>query len=298
MQRVFSGPTVNNSNRLNCAANDVSIAKATSAINADTGEASCVQGTTFNLQVTFDVDVTATGRYDEAFFFNIGGGASARDVNGNCSESILDRTVSPAQNLDGDTCGDLAKGLYHNITFTIPGVSCDDSDGDGFLNLPNCTSWHSNAGTVCNGFSTAGPETKSKCNCDDTFQVPVTVESPSGAVVKTATKAVVTYEVKVKNNSATRTVKINSLVDAPYGDITTVQGAIKSTDCDTLIGDTLAPGTTSSACTFTVEYLDPGTSGDVQDTVTAEVEDTVNGTKVNVDGSTTINVNLNFIPAP
>jgi hypothetical protein len=296
MQRVFGGPTVTNSNRLNCTASDIKIAKAISAINVATGESSCVAGTTFDLAARFQVDVTANARYDAAFFFNIGGGASARDVNGTCSESILTNGVAPALNLDHDSCGDLNAGSYTNITFTVPNVLCQDTDGDGFLNLPNCTSWHSNAGNVCTGPSTAAPETKSKCNCDDTFQVPVSVESPSGAVEKTATKAVVTYEVKVKNNSSSRTVKINSLVDDQYGDITQVQGEVQTTNCDTLIGDTLAPGAKSDACQFTVEYDDPGTNGTVTDKVTAQIEDTGNQSTVNVDGSTAVNVELNVAP--
>jgi hypothetical protein len=294
MQQVYGGDVVTNANRLVCTAQDIKVARALSV-----SPSSCVAGTTFDLTATFQVDVTANARYDAAFFFNITGGADARNPNGTCSESILTNpppTNGHVLNLDGDSCGDLNAGSYTDITFTIPGVLCQDTDGDGFLNLPNCTSWHSNAGNVCNGPLTAAPETKSKCNCDDTFQVGVTVESPSGAVLKTATKAVVTYEVKVKNNSATRTVQINSLVDDQYGDITLVQGAVQTTNCADLIGDTLAPGATSDACQFTVKYDDPGTGGDVVDKVTAEIEDTVNHNKVNVEGTTAINVELNFTP--
>lgn len=304
MQQIFGGSKVTNANRLNCTASDIKIAKAISAINLDTGEASCVAGVPFTLQATFQVNVTANERYDAAFFFNITGGADARNPEGTCSQSVLTNGVAPALNLDKDTCGDLNAGTYQNITFTIPGVACEDTDNDQLLNLPNCTSWHSNAGTVCSvsgsGIAGAGPETKSKCNCDDTFQVPIQVESPSGAVVKEATKAVVTYSVKVKNNSSSRTVKINSIVDDVYGDLATRTGST----CNTLIGTTLAPNTTSAACTFTVQYDKPGTfgatgadaNGDLKDTVTAELEDTVNQNKVNVEGTVTINVDLNVAP--
>lgn len=300
MQQVYGGSTVTNSNRLVCTASDIKIAKAISAVNAATGASSCLAGTTFTLTATFQVDVTANERYDAAFFFNITGGADARNPNGICSESILTNGVTPALNLDGDSCGDLNAGSYTNVTFTIPGVLCQDTDGDGFLNLPNCTSWHSNAGNICTGPSTAAPETKSKCNCDDRFQVPVTVESPSGAVLVKATKSVVTYEVKVKNNSATRTVKINSLVDDLYGDLTKDKNSgnnlIQSTNCSALIGDTLAAGATSDACQFSAEYADPGTNGDQTNKVTAQIEDSGNQTQINVDGSSTINVELNVVP--
>jgi hypothetical protein len=315
MQKVFGAP-VSNSNRLNCTANDIRISRATSAVNADTGEATCVASgdpnapSTFTLEGTFETIVTANARYDAGFFFRIDGGSNARgdgvNATGACSLSALDPTVEPALNLDGDTCGDLNAGTYE-LTFTIPNVACVDTDGDGFVNLPNCTSWHSNQGTACtvsDPFVVANapgfrPDTKSKCVCDDTFQIPISIESPSGAVLKKATKAVVTYEVKVKNNSVTRTVKINSLVDDVYGDIADTSNAnLLSTNCNTLIGDQLAPGATSDACTFTVQYDNPGTGGDVTDKVTSEIEDTVSATKINVDGSATINVNLNVTPTP
>ncbi len=301
MQRVYGGPTVTNANRLGCTANDIKIARAISAVDATTGQATCIEGETFDLLGTFQVNVTASERYDAAFFFNTAGGANARDVNGTCAESILRNPTTsdpnvPVLNLDQDVCGDLNAGSYDTITFLIPDVLCDDADGNGFLNLPNCTSWHSNRSTVCSGFSTAAPETKSKCNCDDTFEVPVTIEAPTGAVVKKATKAVVSFQIEVKNNSNGRTVKINSLVDDIYGDVTQVQGGVLTTDCGGLIGDTLAPKATSDPCTFTVEYADPGTAGDLTNTVTAELEDTGNAQKVDVTGSTTINVELNVTP--
>ncbi|HEY3204671.1 MAG TPA: hypothetical protein VGL03_13560 [Thermoanaerobaculia bacterium] len=293
MQKVFGTP-VTNANRLNCTANDIKLSKATSV-----SPTTCVEGTTFTLTATFETVVTANSRYDAGFFFRIDGGPNARgdgsSADGVCSLSQLNTAPPPPLNLDGDTCGDLNSGTFE-LTFTIPNVFCHDSDGDGFLNLPNCTSWHSNQGTLCTQGDENGskPDTKSKCVCDDTFQVPVTVESPSGAVIKTATKAVVTYEVKVKNNSTTRTVKINSLIDDVYGDLTLLAGA--PTACSSLIGNTLAPGATSSACQFAHQYNNPGTVGDKTNTVTAELEDTGNGTKVNVTGFTTINVNLNVGP--
>ena len=97
--------------------------------------------------------MTANARYDAGFFFRIDGGTNARgdgsNATGQCSLSALTPSVSPALDPgDGDTCGDLNAGTYE-LTFTIPQVLCQDSDGDGFLNLPNCTSWHSNQGTAC-----------------------------------------------------------------------------------------------------------------------------------------------------
>jgi hypothetical protein len=287
MQKLFGFP-VTNSNRLNCTAEDIKIAKATAV-----DPSSCTEGETFDLTATFQVDVTSNERYDAGFFFNIAGGANARL--GTCSLSILDKTVGPALDLDGDTCGDLNAGTYE-ITFTIPGVLCHDSDGDGFLNLPNCTSWHSNRSTACNVATDADPETKSKCKCDDTFQVPVIVESPSGAVTKKATQAVVTYEVTVKNNSSSIDVTLTALVDSVYGNIADANNSlIESTTCAT--GGTIAKGGGTYTCEFTVQYDYPGTAGNHQNTVTATLRNPARPQDdTNVQGSTTINVNLNVGP--
>lgn len=76
-----------------------------------------------------------------------------------------------------------------------------------------------------------------------------------------------------------------------------VQGDVVETDCDTLIGDMLAPGATSDPCTFAVEYAHPGSGGDLQNTVTATIKSTTAPfEEVDVMGSTTINVDLNVGP--
>ena len=295
MQRAFGGPTVTGANRLNCTANDIAIARAISA-----SPNTCTLGTTFDLTATFEVNVNANSRYDAGFYFRTDGGANARGPVGTCSLTTLalpPGAGDPWSNLDGDFCGDFAAMGTVQVTLDIGQVLCTDTDGDQFLNLPNCTSWHSNAGTACATETQAIPETKSKCKCDDSFELPVIVESPTGAVTKTATSAVVTYEVKVKNNSNTRSVTIESLSDDVFGDITMVQGSVATTNCDTLIGDTVAPGGTSAACEFTVNFANPGTSGDHTNTVTAGIKATTSPfEEVDVTGTTTINVNLSVGP--
>src|SRR5688572_18132070 len=162
MQKVFGTP-VTNSNKVNCTANDIRLSRAVSV-----SPTSCVRGTTFDLTATFETIVTANARYDAGFFFRIDGGSNARgdgvNATGTCSLSALrppPPTNPPALNLDNDTSGDLNAGTY-NVTFTIPGVSCQDTDNDRMLNLPNCTSWHSNQGTVSSitNASTFNPDTK------------------------------------------------------------------------------------------------------------------------------------------
>lgn len=222
------------------------------------------------------------------------------------SERREDRQVSllfghgePALALDGDTCGDLNSGTY-GLTFTIEDVLCSDSDGDGFVNLPNCTSWHSNQATTCGIVDPFqfDPDTKAKCVCDGAFQVPVRIERPSGAVRERATQAVVTYEVSVRNNSVTRTVRIDSLEDDLYGDLADPSNPeLDSTNCDALIGDLLPPGATSDSCRFAVIYADPGTAGALRNTVTAGIVDTANpDNRASVIGQTTIDVKLNVAP--
>jgi hypothetical protein len=295
MQRTYGGARVTSANKLNCTANDIAIARAVSA-----SPDSCTSGEFFDLTATFDVNVNASERYDAGFYFRTDGGADARGPVGSCSLTSLPLPPGvgdPWSDRDNDFCGDFASAGTVQVTINIGQVLCTDTDGDHFLNLPNCTAWHSNRSTPCATETQAIPETKSKCKCDDTFQVPVTVESPTGAVVKKATSAVVTYEVKVKNNSKTRSVQIKTLTDDVYGDITTVQGDVATTTCNALIDDIVGPEGTSDACEFTVEYANPGTEGDLANTVTAGVKATTSPfEEVDLTGSTTINVNLSVGP--
>jgi uncharacterized repeat protein (TIGR01451 family) len=262
MQKVF-GTDVTNSNRLNCTANDIRLSKAVTV-----SPTTCTRGTTFDLTATFETVVTANARYDAGFFFRVDGGSNARGdgtgATGTCSLSALRAPGAPnppALNLDGDTAGDLNAGTY-NVTFTIPGVVCQDTDADTQLNLPNCTSWHSNQGTVAtisDPFSSANattfkPDTKSKCVCDDDFQVPVTVEAATVEVTKDASPislpepgGEVTYTVSIKNTSQVESVVISSIIDDRFGNVGTSLDADNT--CDDLIGDTLAPGATAT-CTF------------------------------------------------
>jgi hypothetical protein len=280
MQKVFGTP-VSGSNRLNCSAGDIRISRAIS-VSPDT----CTRGQKFDLTATFETIVIANARYDAGFFFRIDGGTNARgdgtNATGECSLSALTPGVTPALNPgDGDTCGDLNAGTY-NLTFTIEDVLCQDSDNDGFLNLPNCTSWHNNQDTVCeisDPFAVADavdfkPENKSKCKCDDTFQVPVTVEQATITVEKSVSPDVkpepggtVTYTVKITNNALVESVTISSIIDDVYGDLGDASNPnVTDNTCDDLIDDVLAPGAFTT-CTFKASV-----SGNSGDTFTDVVE--------------------------
>ena len=237
MQKVFGTP-VTNSNRLNCTANDIRISGVAKDAQGNplVNPSSCIEGSEFTLEATFEVNVTASSRYDGGFFFRIDGTGTARgdgtSATGECSLSALDRSIPPALNLDGDTCGDLNSGV-HRVTFTIPGVECTgvadpNNPGQKILRLPNCTSWHNNAATACN-INIAGdfdPDTKSKCVCDDNFTVPVIVETASLTVVKDASPSTVsesggtvTYSVQVTNEAEHVSVELTTLTDDIYGNI-------------------------------------------------------------------------------
>ena len=291
MQQIFSGGgPVPNSVKLNCTANDVRISRAISV-----SPSSCVLDSTIPLLTgTFEIIVTSNTRYDPGFFFNIVGGTDARDNNSTCSLSVLDN-ASPALDLDGDGCGDLNSGTYE-VTFSIPNVKCADPNGNGKLNLPNCTSWHNNADTVCEQTNppNAPPDTKSKCVCDDEFEVGVIVTKPEGSLTKTAKEAVVTYEIVVTNDSDFAAT-LSALTDTLYGDITTVQGQVVETNCAT--GGSIAANGGTSTCQFKAKYVNPGSAGDAANTVNATLTDPNNpGNETTVSGSTTINVNLNVGP--
>jgi hypothetical protein len=74
--------------------------------------------------------------------------------------------------LDGDGCGDINTANNPQIdTVRVDNVLCQDSDGDGLLNLPNCTSWSQNSGIVCATPDNPVPGSPSKCSCDIAFNI-------------------------------------------------------------------------------------------------------------------------------
>jgi hypothetical protein len=248
-----------------------------------------------------------------------------------CSLSKLEPDENPGEDLDGDTCGDLNAGTYE-ATFTIPGVECvgvpdPDNPDQLILQLPNCTSWHSNQGTTCNIDTASGfaPDTKSKCVCDDDFTVPVIVETATLLVTKTATPTSmfepggeVEFTVEVLNQAQFVSVTIDSVIDDIYGDVAdTGNLAIISTTCDALLDLELGP-LASESCSFfanvtgdagfsqtdNVEVCaaqdpdDPAdicadddatvTIDDVSETPAAEKAATLNGCTVEVDYTVTV----------
>lgn len=179
-----------------CSANDVRVTFVDNIRNTFGAPlAQCNRGQTFSFIADFHVQTTATSRYDIGLYFAVDGdpnGDGARS--GLCSANIIrDRHIDPAfpnavmlgaavaANLDGDACRDInaAHGWRHIggkvVTLRVDDVLCNDSDGDGKLNLPNCTSWSENSAGVCSSPQNAAPKSPSNCSCDIGFNVPILV---------------------------------------------------------------------------------------------------------------------------
>ena len=296
-----------------CTANDVRIGFADNVRNPTTGTpiTSCISGSTLDFKADFHVELTAQARYDIGLYFATDGDAAHDGARaGQCSVSKITATNNTGNfiNLDNpgaqpaDTCGDI--DATHNpqvITLTLSAACAEGalffnpatgncqatSPGPGAakcMALPNCTSWRqTGANGVCDSPIDAFPGTKSKCNCDDAFGIPVIVEQATLAVVKTAnptsvgeTGHDVTYTVQVTNNAQFVSVTISSIVDDLYGDLSSdaANTLISNSTCDSMVGSVLAPGG-STSCHFDA-FVSGNTGDEVTDTVEVCGNDTGN----------------------
>ncbi|MEH6576293.1 MAG: hypothetical protein V7731_04375, partial [Amphritea sp.] len=184
---------------LNCTANDIQVANATNITILDDGCAFPGDSVTFTAD--FEVLLTAQARHDVGIWF-----AEDGDPNGDGALTGICTAATPAYapdppwlDLDGttdkfpgtnvvsniqDTCGDIDDDhnpLFPSITLT---VMCLDDDGDGKLDLPNCTSWRQpGANDLCINPEEAFPGSPSKCRCD-TLTVDIDVPDKFIEVVK------------------------------------------------------------------------------------------------------------------
>ena len=167
-------------NGLNCTANDITLSSPAVTVI----ETCQFPGDTATLQVLADVTGTAQTRYDIGVWVSVDG-----DPNGDGAETGICTVVSipndifdtngASVNIDGDNCGDVDNtGNPVDIsqadlgTFT---VLCNDSDGDGQLNLPLIISWDNQPGGICAVSTDTVPGTPAKCraNIDNNIPVPV-----------------------------------------------------------------------------------------------------------------------------
>jgi hypothetical protein len=304
---------------LNCTANDIQISGV--AKNPDGSDrlevlddGCAYPGDTVTFTATFDVVVTAKERHDVGIYFVTDGDPDGDGaISGACNISTMPYAPAPDWlDLDGtsdpfpgtnivsntqDTCGDIDKPDHNplNPTVTLT-ATCVDSNGDGFLNLPNCTSWRqSGANELCDSPAAAFPGAPSKCRCDDSFQLPIEVPPAKLLVTKTANPTTldepggpVTFSVAITNIGIdpNNPVTLYSLTDDIHGDLNG-QG-----DCSvpqTIPADDANPGGIDTyTCSFPVDVL--GNAGDMEtDTVTAISTDS-RGNQVSGSDTATVTI--------
>ena len=280
-----------------CTANDVRIAFADNIRDTSGNPLSqCLSGQPFSFIADFHVTVGATSRYDIGLWFATDGDPNHDGArSGTCSvNDITDLHTDPAgtvqlgsafaANLDGDACRDIntANGWGppngRVVTVRVDNVSCVDTDGDGKLNLPNCTSWSQNTGGVCNTPNDTVPGSPSKCSCDITFNLPIFVETGTIQVTKDSSPASLpepggefTFTVGVTNTAQFTSVTLDRICDDKYGTVAYASGpacpagtlgTINSTTCS--VPQTLAPGASIIPCNFKANLTgDPKSSTDV-----------------------------------
>jgi hypothetical protein len=244
---------------LNCTANDVQISRATVLEITDPCE---YPGDKTTFVADFEVVVTAKERYDIGLYFATDGdlnkdGAISQGpfpvnsgIENGCSVSNIGPENADFVDLDdypttGDSCGDITKGDNPlNAPITITAV-CNDPDGDGFLNLPNCTSWRqSGANEMCGTPTDAFPGAPSKCRCDGDFQVDVPVPPAKLDVKKTAFPASVkepganvTFQVDVLNAGIdpANGVTLDKMTDSVFGNLMDgANGEITTNSCHSM----------------------------------------------------------------
>lgn len=313
-----------------CTANDVRIASASNVRDPLTGApiTSCIANGTFSFVADFRVVTTATARENIGLYFATGGQGQAKT--GSCSDNIIspqhknpnvDYTANPNAPLLGttqyeekdaspDTCGDISTSDNNQIvTVYVQNALCKAAAGTNQVALPNCTSWQQPGGTIlCVSPApsypwepAAIPGSPSKCNCDDTFTIPVTVQSPSISVAKACNTAntnspnppdfsnpsapnpssctlteggQVTYTVDFINDKSNfGSVVIDQVCDTAYGTVFQAVGfsgpaCAKGTVNDGAVGNnTTCTGVTvafsqSATCTFTVNQPEASTVTD------------------------------------
>jgi len=297
----------------------------------------CIAGSTFSFLANFEVLLGAQARYDIGLYF-----ATDADPNGDgaltgtCAVNLLtkaaevDSNGNPAPqnfiNLDPapDTCGDI--DAAHNPQFVrvqINNALCADLNNDGFMDLPNCTSWRQpGSNQVCTSTQDAYPGSPSKCNCG-TLQLPVRVETGGLTVTKDASPASLpepggefTYTVTTVNTLSFTSVTLDSICDDKFGTVATVGGTatpcpagtigtINSTTCAlgtqsapavTLTpGDSITPPPAGSFYTCTFKANVTGDPQTVTDTVTVKGHDATTA-KTSRQGSDTAQVSITNVP--
>ena len=178
--------TVDGSNAvpLVCTANDLDLFFTVSAGGSELPL--CLPGDPLpDLEVEANFVATAGARYDIGIWIRDDNLPIADALRGDCRHWSLveggDPATDPYFDGDGDTCGDLEQDVQATLgTLVLTGLTCQDTDGDGMLDIGACVGYDNNNNTdnECTDASTAPaatrPNTKSKCQCGP-MEIPVRI---------------------------------------------------------------------------------------------------------------------------
>ncbi|KXK09405.1 MAG: Serine-aspartate repeat-containing protein F precursor [Microgenomates bacterium OLB23] len=245
-----------NTQKLNCTANDISIANVTNITIKDDG---CqFPGDTVTFEATYNVVSTATERYDVGLYFSNDGGGLDGAYTGSCTIGTLPYGPTPAwKDLDGDQCGDITSAQSLNPILEITAL-CMDTDNDNNLNLPYCTAWSNSDKQTCSLPNQAIPETPAKCNCQGGFEVPIIVPHQAKIeVVKDLIPSNDTGTFKLQIDSTDKTSCISD--GGSTGQVNVSAGTSANPGATHTVGETACAGTTISNYTSSITCVKRGT---------------------------------------
>ncbi|MEZ5525143.1 MAG: hypothetical protein R3E62_09335 [Pseudomonadales bacterium] len=261
-------------NNATCTANDVRISR----INVLDGPTQCEEGKLVTID-SLEAEVLggAKQRYDIGMYLALDGGDAKSSVSGandGCRRDILNPAgVNLEQDDAADMCNDIEQGVTETKPLANLEIECQDTDGDGFLDVGTCLSWDNNAKDTCVDVNDVVPGTPSKCRCEP-IRVGDIVVIPKGEIVI---------------QKIVRNIKDDPTVFTFEGD---VSGAI--TEQQTISVGGLEPGVYTSTEIVPVSYIlenvecdDEDSVGD-KDTATATIyldaDETVTCTFTNAAG--------------
>lgn len=296
-----------NTQSLTCTANDVSLSSVSNICIHVTpggpldpdgdgcqnpnskGQLTCVSGQPVTFTANFTMPLTAQARYDLGLYIATDGGGSDGALTGACAANVVTSSNSSTylqKDPPPDVCGDIDAAHNPQVIHQTITTTCSDTNNDGKMNLPWCTSWRQpGSNDTCDSatFTTAAsfdayPGSPSKCNCGS-LDLDIFTETASITVDKVATTPTVLetggsviYSVAVTNNAQVSSITLTSLTDNLYGDITTTgHNGITATTCAlvTIPAESVTPADNPYTCQFTVT-VGPGNAGQtITDTVTA-----------------------------
>jgi len=134
------------------------------------GLASCIAGTTFQLDVILNVTSSSATRYDGAVFLGERGNDPSASSASTCSLGVFPSSPSPFQDLDGNACGDFAANGSADLTIRGVTVYCAPAPGTNVLGLPYVLVFGNSSTIGCTAEKVTAA-TKSKCVSSVSSQV-------------------------------------------------------------------------------------------------------------------------------